>query len=151
MKYEAATPDEYISQIPDERKSAFNQLRQVILKNLPEGFEEVMTYGMIGYAVPHSIYPAGYHCNPRLPLPFINIASQKNFIAVYHMGLYVNNNLLEWFTKEYKKVVKTKMEMGKSCLRFKNSDQIPFELIGKLVGKMTVKEWISLYESQLKK
>lgn len=151
MRYDSATPEEYISEIPEERKPAFNQLRKTILENLPDGFTEVMTYGMIGYAVPHSIYPSGYHCNPRMPLPFINIASQKNFIAVYHMGLYANKELMDWFIKEYKKEHKGKPEMGKSCLRFKNMDKIPFELIGKLAAKMSPKEWISIYESQFKK
>ena len=146
MQSKAATPDEYIDSLPEERKAAMKELRKVILKNLPKGFTEEMSYGMLGYVVPQSLYPDGYHCNPKLPLPFMNIASQKNFIAVYHMGIYADKKLLDWFTKEYAKQSKTKLDMGKSCLRFKKPDQIPFKLIGELAGKMTPKEWIAVYE-----
>ena len=126
------------------------ELRKVILKNLPKGFAEVMNYGMLGYVVPHALYPAGYHCDPKLPLPFMNIASQKNFIALYHMGIYADKKLLDWFTKEYPKHSKTKLDMGKSCIRFKKPDQIPFTLIGELASKLSPKEWIALYEEQFK-
>jgi hypothetical protein len=125
------------------------ELRDVILKNLPKGFAEVMSYGMIGYVVPHKLYPNGYHCNPKLPLPFANIASQKNFIALYHMGVYANPELLKWFTAEYKKRVPSKLDMGKSCIRFKNPEEIPFELIGELMRKMSPKDWIAVYEKNL--
>lgn len=128
-----------------------NRLRKVILENLPEGFTEEMTYGMPGYVVPHSIYPQGYHCNPKLPLPFISLASQKNFIAFYHMGLYADKKILDWFQEEYPKHMHTKADMGKSCLRFKKSEHIPFELIGQLVRKFSVQDWISCYESNLRK
>jgi hypothetical protein len=151
MKSKAVTVSEYLDSLPDERKAAMNELRKVIKKNLPDGFSEVMSYGMIGYVVPHSIYPDGYHCNPTLPLGFMNIASQKNFIAVYHMGIYADKKLLEWFTQEYPKHVKTKLDMGKSCLRFKKPEQIPFELIGQLSTKLTPQQWINVYESVLKK
>ncbi|WP_024769900.1 DUF1801 domain-containing protein [Aquimarina macrocephali] len=151
MQYEAKTPDEYIEAIPEERKEAMSMLRKIIKDNLPKGFSEVISYGMIGYVVPHSLYPSGYHCDPKLPLPFMNIASQKNFIAVYHSGIYANPNLMKWFTDEYPKYVKTKLDMGKSCIRFKKIDQIPMELIGKLATKMTPKEWIHIYESNVKK
>lgn len=127
------------------------ELRKVIAKNLPKGFSETMAYGMIAYVVPHSLYPDGYHCDPKTPLPFINIASQKNFIAVYHMGIYADKKLLDWFSKEYPKHSKTKLDMGKSCIRFKKPDQIPFKLIGELASKMTVKEWIALYEKAFRK
>ena len=128
-----------------------HELRQVISENIPEEFSEVMSYGMIGYVIPHSIYPAGYHCNPALPLPFINIASQKNFIAVYHMGLYADPGILEWFITEFAKYSKAKPDMGKGCIRFKKPGQIPFKLIGELSSKMSANEWIRLYEEIVKK
>ncbi len=146
MQYQVNTVNEYIDQIPEDRKEAMQRLRQVILENLPEGFIEEINYGMIGYVVPHSIYPSGYHCNPKLPLPFIAIASQKNFIALYHMGVYANPALYEWLVEEYPKHSKAKLDMGKSCMRFKKPEQIPFELIGQLVSKMTVEDWIQCYE-----
>ncbi len=151
MTIEAKTPDEYISKLPEERKEVFSRLRQSILENLPDGFNEEISYGMIGYVVPHYLYPSGYHVNPKLPLPFINIASQKNFIAFYHMGVYANTEVLNWFIAEYPKYVKTKLDMGKSCIRFKNIHSIPYKLIGELVSKMTPENWVELYESNLKK
>ncbi len=128
-----------------------NELRNVINKNIPKGFSEGMGYGMLGWAVPHSLYPAGYHCKPEDPLPFLGIASQKNFIAVYHMGIYADPKLLKWFVDEFKKQSTSKLDMGKSCIRFKKPEQIPFKLIGELASKMTPKEWIALYEKGLKK
>jgi len=151
MQIEANTPDEYIAQLPDDRKPIMEKLRKVILDNLPKGFEEVNNYGMIGYVVPHSIYPKGYHVTPDLPLPFINIASQKNFIGVYHMGIYANPKLLKWFTAEYPKHCKLKLDMGKSCIRFKKPDQIPFDLIGELASKVSVDEWVKIYEANIKR
>ncbi len=151
MKSEANSPEQYIQQLPDERKSAMEKLRQTILGNIPGGFEETMSYGMIGYVVPKTKYPAGYNCDPKLPLPFLAIASQKNFIALYHMGLYADKNLIQWFMTEYPKHCKAKLDMGKSCIRFKKADQIPFGLIAELVTKMSAGEWIKLYESTFKK
>jgi len=151
MQYEAETPDEYMNMIPEERKAPMAKLRSVILKNLPKGFEEGMSYKMIGYYVPHNKYPDGYHCDPTLPLPFMSIASQKNFVAVYHMGMYAKKELYNWFVSEYPKHCKYKLDMGKSCIRFKRIDDIPYELIGELTGKMTVKEWIDIYESNVKR
>ena len=151
MQSKATTPKEYIAELPEDRKQAIMKLRDSILKNLPEGFEEEMSYGMIGYVVPHSKYPAGYHVNPELPLPFINIASQKNFIALYHMGIYSDKGLFNWFVSEYPKHVKTKLDMGKSCIRFKNLEHIPYSLIGELVAKVTTEQWISIYEKAWKK
>lgn len=151
MKVKAETPEQYIEQLTDERKIAVGQLRKTILNNLPKGFSETISYGMIGYVVPHSIYPNGYHCDPKQPLPFISIASQKNYIALYHMGLYANTELLKWFTDEFPKHSKTKLDMGKSCIRFKKPDQIPFELIGKLCSKITTEHWIEIYETNLKR
>ncbi|MCD6069036.1 MAG: hypothetical protein K0S33_3862 [Bacteroidetes bacterium] len=151
MQSKAATPEEYMDSLPDDRKKAMTELRKVIKKNLPKGFKESMGYGMLGYAVSHSVYPDGYHCDPKVPLPFMSIASQKNFIAVYHMGMYADKKLLDWFVGEYPKHSKTKLDMGKSCIRFKKPDQIPFELIGELASKMTAEEWISVYEKNLKR
>ena len=140
-----------MDELPDERKPAMKKLREAILENLPKGFEEVMSYGMIGYVVPHSIYPDGYHLTPELPLPFISIASQKNNISLYHMSLYENAPLKNWFTKEYASQCKTKLDMGKSCIRLKKMDDIPFDLIGKLAGKISVNEWIKVYENNRSK
>jgi len=151
MQSKAITPQEYIDALPDDRKKAITELRKIVLENLPKGFSEVMSYGMLGYVIPHSIYPAGYHCDPKLPLGFMNIASQKNFIAIYHMGIYANKKLLEWFVHEYPKYSTAKLDMGKSCIRFKKTDQIPYKLIGDLASKITVQEWIDMYEKAFKR
>jgi hypothetical protein len=151
MKTKANTVKEYSKNLLEDRKKAINKLRKVILNNLPTGFAEVINYGMIGYVIPHSLYPKGYHCDPKQPLPFINIASQKNFVAVYHMGLYTDKILMDWFVKEYPKHSKAKLDMGKSCIRFKKLDQIPYELIGELSGKINPNEWIKIYEKNLKR
>lgn len=147
MQSNTKTPQEYVDSLPEDRKIAVERLRQIIKLNLPKGFQEEISYGMLGYVVPHSVYPKGYHCKPNLPLPFINIASQKNFIALYHMGIYANSELLNWFVAEYSIRVKTKIDMGKSCIRFKKMEEIPFELIGELATKMAVSDWISIYEN----
>jgi uncharacterized protein YdhG (YjbR/CyaY superfamily) len=146
MRSETQTVDDYISQLPDDRKDSISKLRNVIKTNLPEGFREEMSYGMIGYVVPHSIYPPGYHCTPNLPLPFMNIASQKNFIAVYNMAVYADKALYDWFVAEYQKHNKARLDMGKSCIRFKKPADIPFELIGELASKITPEKWIEMYE-----
>ena len=151
MQSKATTPEQYLSELPEDRKEAMLRLRNAIKENLPQGFEEVISYGMLGYVVPHSIYPSGYHCDPKLPLPFINLASQKNFIALYHMGIYANKNLESWFVSEYPKHVKTKLDMGKSCIRFKKMEDIPFDLIGELAAKVSVEDWISNYEKAYRK
>lgn len=151
MKVNAETPEQYVDQLPNDRKNAVEKLRKTILDNLPEGFVEVMSYGMIGFVVPHSIYPKGYHCDPKLPLPFINIASQKNAVTLYHMGLYSDQELLNWFTKEYSNYSKTKLDMGKSCIRFKKPENIPFELIGLLCSKINCTEWINIYETKIRR
>ena len=136
---------------PDDRKEFFQKLRDTILANLPEGFQEEMNYGMIGYVVPHSIYPDGYHISPNLPLPFVNIASQKNHIALYHMGMYANPKILNWFVKEYPKQSTSKLDMGNSCIRFKKPEEIPFDLIGQLMRRMSVEEWVKVYEEKMKR
>lgn len=151
MTSTATTPLEYLATLPEDRQSAMLQLRETILNNLPKGFSEGMGYGMLCYAVPHSRYPAGYHCDPKQPLPFVSLASQKNFIALYHMGLYAMPPLLNWFQEEYPKHSKAKLDMGKSCIRFKKPEQIPFSLIGELMKKISPDEWIEVYEREFKK
>ena len=150
MQSAATSPQQYLDELSGDRKVAMTKLREVINQNLPKGFSERMSYGMLGWVVPHEIFPAGYHCTPELPLPFLNIASQKNFIAVYHMGIYADKSIYDWFVAEYPNYVKTKLDMGNGCVRFKNMQTIPYELIGQLVSKMTMQQWIEIYESNLK-
>ncbi|WP_299116032.1 DUF1801 domain-containing protein [uncultured Winogradskyella sp.] len=151
MQYKADSPEDYISQLPEERKAPMTKLHNLIKEHMPKDLESGMGYNMPAYFVPKSIYPLGYHCKPFPPLPFINIASQKNFIAFYHMGLYAKKELYDWFVAEYPKHAKYKLDMGKSCVRFKKVDDIPYDLIKELLGKMTVEEWITIYETALKK
>jgi hypothetical protein len=151
MTSTAATADDYVATLPDDRREAIEKLRRVIKKNIPKGFSETMQYGMMGWVVPHTKYPAGYHCDPKHALPFAGLASQKNAISFYHMGIYSMPELLDWFTKEYPKHCKTKLDMGKSCVRFKKPEQIPYELIGELMKKVTPDQWIEVYEKNLKK
>lgn len=151
MQYEAKNVDEYISQIPAERQSAMQKLREVILENMPEGIEETIGYKMPAYVIPKSIYPSGYHCKPFPPLPFVNIASQKNYIAFYHMGIYMDEDLMAWFKAEFAKVSSKKLDMGKSCIRFKKPEDIPFELMGELMRKMRIEDYIAAYERTIKK
>ncbi|MFM9837575.1 MAG: DUF1801 domain-containing protein [Cyclobacteriaceae bacterium] len=148
MQSNAKTVAEYIDSLPPERKQIISAIRKVILKNLPKGFQEEMNYGMIGYVVPHKLYPDGYHCDPKLPLPFLNIASQKNFIAVYHMGIYAQPKLLEWFQDEWKVYSTKKLDMGKSCIRFKKPEDVQLDLIGELASKLTPQQWIEIYEKK---
>ncbi|MGD9587337.1 MAG: DUF1801 domain-containing protein [Pyrinomonadaceae bacterium] len=151
MRSEAEKPQEYYKNLPDDRRAAMAKLRSTIKKNLPKGFEEVMGYGMPGWVVPHKLYPGGYHCDPKQPLPFLSLASQKNYISLYHMGLYSNGDLLKWFESEWPKHSTKKLDMGKCCVRFKKPDDIPYDLIGRLVAKITPKEWIDTYESVIKR
>jgi len=151
MQSTATTVEQYLNKLPADRQEAMMALRKEIKKNLPKGFKEEMNYGMIGYVVPHSIYPGGYHCDPKLPLPFMNIASQKNFIAVYNMAVYSDKALLDWFVTAFVKSTSTKLDMGKSCIRFKKMATIPYKLIGELAGKITVEEWIKKYEEAYKR
>lgn len=151
MQSTAKTTEEYLASLPEDRKEAMEKLRKVVLDNLPKGFEEGMAYGMLGYAVPLSLYPAGYHCTPNTPLPFLSIASQKNFIGFYHMGMYSDKELYNWFTEEFPKHSKYKLDMGKSCVRFKKIEAIPYDLIAELVQKITPEKWIDIYESQIKR
>ncbi len=143
------TPEQYIKALPQEQQEPIEQIRKAILDHLPKGFEETISYNMIGYVVPKTLYPNGYHCNPDLPLPFIHLAAQKNNISLYHMGLYADEELKEWFMAEYPNHSKRKLNMGKSCIRFKYTQELPLELLGSLISKMSVKQWISIYEAQL--
>jgi len=151
MKIIATDVTDYLAKAPEDRQPYFSQLRQTICDNIPNGFVEQLNYSMIGYVVPHSIFPNGYHCQPSDPLPFANIGIQKNFIGLYHMGLYANPELLTWFVDEYPKHCKLKLDMGKSCIRFKKPAQIPFELIGLLFTKMTINDWINLYQKSVQR
>lgn len=151
MQSTAKNVKDYLKELPEDKAPYFTKLRDTILKNIPKGFEEGMGYGMMGYSVPHSIFPQGYHCDPKLPLPFAGIASQKNFIALYHMGIYADPKLLQWFESEYPKHSKSKLDMGKSCIRFKKADQIPYDLIAELMRKITVKDWIKMYQDNFLK
>ena len=151
MKIEANSVEEYLNNVPDESKSAFRKLYEAVSHHLPPGFQEELSYGIIGWNIPLETYPAGYHCTPNTPLPFINLASQKNFIALYHMGIYANPELMQWFVEEFPKYSDKKLDMGKSCIRFKKMEAIPFELIAKLCEKMTPENWIALYEKLFKK
>ena len=146
MQSKASTPKEYIDQLPEDRRKVIKKIRSTLRKHLPRGFKEQIDGNMLGYVVPHSLYPQGYHCNTKLPLPFINLASQKNYVALYHMGLDADKKLLDWFTNRYAKTVEGKLDMGKSCIRFKKMQDIPYELIGELAAKLTPQDWIKLYE-----
>jgi len=144
--------DQYIEAIADpERKAAIVKLRAVIKKNIPKGFEEYFAYGMPGFCVPHSIYSEGYHCDTKIPLPFVAFANQKNFVAIYHMGLYAMPDLMQWFTSEHAAIAKRKLDIGKSCIRYKKIDEIPYDLLGELLTKTTVKQWIEFYEKNYKR
>ena len=149
MQSKAKTATEYISSLPDDRAEIIAAIRKEILNNLPKGFEETMQYGMISYVVPHKLYAGGYHANPKDALPFISLASQKNHIALYHMAVYAGP-LHDWFVGEWKKITDKKLDMGKSCIRFKKPDDVPVKLIGKLSGKMTPRQWIETYEEAKK-
>ncbi|HOZ86059.1 MAG TPA: DUF1801 domain-containing protein [Niabella sp.] len=151
MQSNATTVDDYMAELPADRQQAMSKLRSIIKKNLPKGFEEQMNYGMPGFVVPHSLYPAGYHCKPADPLPFMGVASQKNFISLYHMGIYADPELYKWFVEAHTKASPKKLDMGKSCIRYKKPEDIPYDLVGELAAKMTVKKWIELYEARFLK
>lgn len=151
MQSSATTPKEYEESLPDDHRHVIREMRKIIRKNLHKGFSEVMMYGMPGYVIPHSIYPDGYHVDTKQPLPFMAVASQKNFVALYHMGVYADEKLLNWFTSEYPKHTNSKLDMGKSCIRFKKVDQIPYKLIGMLASKITPEQWIEIYEREINK
>ena len=148
MQSKAKTVDAYLDGLPDDRREAISAIRKVILKYLPRGYEEGMQWGMIGYYVPHSIYPAGYHCQPDEPLPVASLASQKNHMAFYGFGLYIDEEQARWFVEEWKKAGK-KLDMGKSCVRFKKLDDVALDVIGRAIKRLPVKQYIAQYESQL--
>ena len=145
------TVQDYCNHVPVHQADAFFKLRETIKTNLPDGFEECMNYGMLGYVIPHSLYPAGYHCDPKLPLPFMWLAYQKNSINFYHMGIYADQKLYDRFQSEFPHFSQKKLDMGKSCIRFKWYDDIPYDLIRQLVSKTSPSQWISLYEQSFKK
>ena len=145
------TIESYINSLPIDRKESVNKIIKVVEENIPVGYTKVMNYSMPSFVIPHSIYPAGYHVTPDLPLPFIGVASQKNHIGFYHMGLYADSKLLDWFISEYPKYCKSKLDMGKSCIRFKKMDNIPYELLAELSKKMTIQDWINIYEKNIKR
>jgi hypothetical protein len=149
MQSKATSVEEYIGSLPPERKEIITKIREAIIKNLPAGFSEEMSYGMIGYVVPQTLYPEGYHCDKKLPLPFINLASQKNYISLYHMGLY-KGTLLDWFRERWEETTDKKLDMGKCCIRFKKYEDIPLELISDLSGKLSPQQWINIYEKNIK-
>jgi Domain of unknown function (DU1801) len=151
MQSKATTVDAYVAELPEDRQKIINEFRKVIKKNMPKGFQECMNYGMIGWVVPHSKYPAGYHCNPKDPLPFMGLASQKNSVNFYHMGIYADPKLLKWFTEAHAKASPKKLDMGKSCVRYKKQEDIPLKLIGELAAKISVDDWIARYEKMLKR
>ena len=151
MKSNSETVEKYLSELPEDRKLPMINLRNIIKNNIPNGFEEVMSYGMIGYVVPHSVYPNGYHCNPKLPLPYINIGSQKNFIVLHHLGIYGINEILDWFVAEYPKHANHKLDMGKGCVRFKKTNEIPYKLIEELINKISLEKYIAQYEENIKR
>lgn len=151
MLIEVGTFEDYLAALPENRKEAVERLHQVIVEQLPAGFEVGILGAMINYYVPLAAYPDGYHCTPGEPLPFLALASQKAHIALYHMGLYMDEELATWFVKEYQAQVPTKLDMGKSCVRMKNPKNIPYELIGDLVSKMSMERYIELYEENHRK
>lgn len=144
------TVAEYVKSLSEDRKIAVEKLRRICKQALPDA-EECISYGMIGYVVPFSIYPDGYHCDTSLPLPFVAIASQKSHIGLYHMGVYAKLELLNWFQEEFPKHSKRKLDMGKSCIRFKKPDEIPYAFLAEFMSKMSVQDWIKIYETNYKK
>lgn len=148
MKSTAATVEQYLAELPPVRREALEAVRAVILKNLPKGYEEGMQYGMIGYFVPHSVYPPGYHCDPTQPLPFASLASQKNYMSLYLMCIYGDPEHEAWFRQAWAETGK-KLDMGKSCVRFKKLEDLPLNLIGRAVKRVPAKKFIAHYESAI--
>lgn len=151
MQSKATSVEQYLAELPPERQPVMAQLCKAITRALPKGFVQQMSYGMIGWVVPHKLYPAGYHCDPKLPLPFLALASQKQAISLYHMGLYADPELLAWFTAEHAKASAKKLDMGKSCIRYKKPEDVPLALLADLASRMTPAQWIALYERNVKR
>lgn len=145
------TVQEYIDQIPQEKRTNLDIVYKAVQSTIPKGFEETLNYNMIGFVVPHSIYPKGYHCDPKLPLPFINVAAQKSHVALYHLGVYAFPEVLKWFTDEYEKATGKNPRMGKSCIRFTYKEEIPTKVIQSLCKKISAQQWIDKYEVSIKK
>jgi len=150
MRSTATSSSEYFASLPADRREALEAVRDVIRANLDPGFEEGMSYGMIGWCVPHSIFPAGYHCNPRQPLPYASIASQKNYMAIYLMSLYGMPALESWFRAAWAKTGK-KLDMGKCCIRFKKLEDLPLAVIGEAIRRVPVRAYVENYEAALAK
>jgi hypothetical protein len=148
MQSKAKTVEEYLRSLPEDRRKAIEAVREVILENLDHEYEEGMQYGMIGYCVPHRVYPAGYHADPKQGLPFVALASQKNHMSVYLMGLYTGGDtaLVRWFREAWAKSGKKKLDMGKSCVRFKKLDDLPLDVIGEAIRRVPARAYIELYE-----
>lgn len=149
MQSKAKTVKQYLAELPDDRREALQAVRAAILKSLPKGYEEGMMYGAIGYYVPHSIYPPGYHCDPKLPLPFAGLASQKNYLTMSLMCVYADPEHGAWFRDAWVKAGK-KLDMGKACVRFKKADDVPLKVVGQAVKRVPVKKFIAVYESAVK-
>ncbi len=149
MQSKATTVQQYLDELPDDRRVAISVVRQVMRKNLPKGFEEGIQYGMIGYYVPHSVYPDGYHCNPKEPLPYASLASQKNHMSIYLMCIYGEEKHRKWFVDAWKESGK-KLDMGKSCVRFKKLEDVPLQVVGQAIQRVTVKKYIDVYETAMK-
>jgi len=146
MKSAAQTVDEYLKGLPADRREAISAVRRIILANLPDGYQECISYGMIGYVVPHSIYPKGYPCNPKLPLPFANLGSQKNHMALHLMSVYGDSKTEQWFRKSWEAAGK-KLDMGKACVRFKRLEDVPLEVVGQVFARTPVADYIARIES----
>ena len=151
MQSKAESPEAYIEGLPEDRQAVITAMRDTVKRNIPSGFEEIMSYRHFGWVVPHHVYPPGYHCDPKAPLPFLSIASQKNHIAFYHMGIYSDPLLLAWFQSEWPKHTDRKLDMGKSCIRYKKPEHVTVSLLGELASKMTAADWIDVYEASLKR
>ena len=157
MQSTASNVDDYLAELPADRRVIVETVRKVILENLDSKYSETISYGMIGYAVPHSVFPAGYHCNPKQPLPFAGLASQKNYVALYLMGFYVGcsdtleTDDLTWFRAAWEASGKKKLDMGKACLRFKKLDDVALDVIGQAIRRMPADRYISRYLEVRKK
>ncbi len=149
MQSKAPTVEQYLAELPPERRAAVSAIREVVLRNLPEGYAEGMAYGMIGYVVPHEVYPAGYHVNPKQPVPFASLASQKNHIALYLMCAYGDADYERWLREAWAKAGK-KLDMGKSCIRFKRLEDVPLEVVGEAIRRVPVKKFLEFYESTVR-
>jgi hypothetical protein len=146
MQSKAATVAQYLKALPADRREAIEAVRGVILKNLPKGYAEGIQYGMIGYFVPHDVYPPGYHCDPKQPLPFVSLASQKNHMAVYLYCLYSDPDMLDWFREAWAATGR-KLDMGKSCVRFKKLDQVALDVVADAIRAIPVKDFVAHYDA----